>query len=126
MRYKHVIICLLALTCLTSQLFAQSASVSGRVSDPQNASISSSVVTLRNTETMVKVESTTNAKGDFILPPVAPGHYEIDAVAGGFAPSLLTNITLEVGESKVFTIILKPGSVQQTVNVTTTPPELNT
>src|SRR5271156_1235437 len=114
MRYKHVIICLFALTCLTSQLLAQNAKVSGRVTDPQNASISNSVVTLRNTETMVKVESATNAKGDFILPPVAPGHYEINAIAPGFAPSLLTNITLEVGESKVFAVILKPGSIQQT------------
>ncbi len=126
MRYKHVIICLFALTCLTSQLFAQNAKVSGMVTDPQNASISNSVVTLRNTETMVKVESATNAKGDFILPPVAPGHYEINAIAPGFAPSLLTNITLEVGESKVFAVILKPGSIQQTVDVTSTPPELNT
>src|ERR1700733_7669561 len=126
MRYKHVVICLLALTCLTSQLFAQNATIRGKVVDPQNASISNSTVILLNTETKVKVESVTDGRGDFILPPVAPGHYEVKASAPGFAASLLTDITLEVGESKTFTLILKPGSLQQSVEVTTTPPELNT
>ena len=126
MRYKHIVICLLAFTCLTSRLFAQNASVRGKVVDSQNATISASTVTLLNTETKVKVESVTDGKGDFILPPVAPGHYEVKASAPGFAPSLLTDITLEVGESKIFTLILKPGSLQQTVEVTATPPELNT
>jgi hypothetical protein len=126
MRYKHVVICLLAFTCLTSQLLAQNASIRGKVVDPQNASISGSTVALLNTDTNVKVASATDGKGDFILPPVAPGRYEVKVSAPGFAPSLLTNITLEVGESKIFTVILKPGSLQQTVEVTTTPPELNT
>jgi hypothetical protein len=126
MRYIGSAGCLFALNCLASSLFAQNASVSGRVVDPQNASVSAAVVTLLNTDTKVKVESVTNGKGDFILPPVTPGHYEAKTVATGFAPSLLTDITLEVGESKVFTVILKPGSVQQTVDVTSTPPELNT
>jgi Carboxypeptidase regulatory-like domain len=126
MRYKGLAGCLFALNCLAFPVFAQNANVSGKVVDPQNASVSAAVVTLLNTDTKVKVESVTNGKGDFILPPVAPGHYEAKAVATGFAPSLLTDITLEVGESKVFTVILKPGSVQQTVDVTSTPPELNT
>src|SRR5271170_3240738 len=124
MRYSGLAGCLLAVICLASPLFAQNASVSGKVVDPQNASVSKSVVTLINTDTQVKVESVTDGRGDFILPPVAPGHYEVKAVAPGFAPSLLTDITLEIGESKVFTVILKPGSVQQSVDVTAAPPEL--
>jgi len=101
MRYIGLAGCLFALNCLASSLFAQNASVSGKVVDPQNASVSAAVVTLLNTDTKVKVESVTNGKGDFLLPPVTPGHYEAKTVATGFAPSLLTDITLEVGESKV-------------------------
>lgn len=115
-----------SLVCLASPVFAQNASISGKVVDPQNAGVSTSVVTLLNTDTTVKIESVTDKKGDFILPPVAPGHYEIEAVAPGFASSLLTNITLEVGDSRAFTVVLKPGSLQQSVEVTTTPPELHT
>jgi hypothetical protein len=50
----------------------------------------------------------------------------VKAVAEGFTPTTLTGITLEIGESKFLTLELKVGAVQQTVQVTTTPPELNT
>jgi hypothetical protein len=126
MRYSGFASCLLLFLSLTSSLFAQNANVSGRVVDSQNATITASAVTLTNTATTVKVESVTDGRGNFILPPVAPGHYEIRAIAPGFAPSVITDITLEIGESKALTLILKPGSVQQTVEVTAAPPELNT
>jgi len=126
MRYTGFAGCLLLFTCLTSPLFAQNATVSGKVVDPQNAGVPTSVVTLTNTDTRVNVQSVTDGKGNFILPPVAPGHYEVKAVASGFAPFLLTNITLELDESKVLNLELKVGSVQQIVDVTATPPELNT
>jgi hypothetical protein len=126
MRYIGFAGCFLSIICLASPLFAQQSSVSGKVVDPQNASVSTSVVTLVNTDTKVKVESATDGRGEFILPPASPGHYEIRVAAPGFAPSLLTGITLEVGESRDFTVVLKPGSVQQTMEVTTTPPELHT
>jgi Carboxypeptidase regulatory-like domain len=126
MRYSGFASCLLLFLSLTSSLFAQNANVSGRVVDSQNATITASAVTLTNTATTVKVESVTDGRGNFILPPVAPGHYEIRAIAPGFAPSVITDITLEIGESKALTLILKPGSIQQTVEVTAAPPELNT
>jgi len=126
MRYTRLTGCLLALICFAPPLLAQNASVSGQVFDTVHASIPTSVVTLTNTDTKVKVDAATDGRGEFILPPVAPGHYEVKAVAPGFSPSLLTGMTLEVGESKIVTLTLKPGAVQETVEVTSTPPELNT
>jgi hypothetical protein len=84
------------------------------------------VVTLTNVNTQVKVETRSNGNGAFLLPPVAPGNYEIKAEANGFGPALLPGITLEVGQSKVLTLILAVGMVQQTVQVADTPPELST
>ena len=109
---------------LSVPLFAQNASVSGEVVDPQQASVRGAAVTLTRLSTQVKVETTTDGKGDFILPPVVPGTYEIKAQAPGFESTVVTDITLEVGESKVLTMALKLGAVQQTVQVTDTPPEL--
>jgi hypothetical protein len=107
-------------------LLAQNASVSGTVVDSAQASIKGSTVTLTNINTEVKVATTTDGRGNFILPPVAPGSYEINASAQGFASTLVTGITLEVGESKVLSLQLKVGGVAQTVEVTATPPELTT
>ena len=128
MRYAKITGCLLSLMCLclSSPLFAQNASVSGQVVDAQHAAVGTATVTLMNTDTQVKVQAVTKGKGDFIFPPVAPGHYEVRAVAQGFTPTIQTGITLEIDESKVLTLVLKVGAVQQTVQVTSTPPELNT
>jgi hypothetical protein len=84
------------------------------------------MVTLTNINTEVKVATTTDGRGNFILPPVAPGNYEIEASAQGFAPTRVTGITLEVAESKVLTLELKVGGLAETVQVTATPPEMTT
>jgi hypothetical protein len=126
MRLTRIAALFLTLICLVSPLFAQNPSVSGKVTDAQHASIPASKVTLTNTDTKVTEESVADGKGDFIFPPVAPGHYEVKAAATGFAPSTLTNITLEIGESRALTLTLKLGTVQETVEVTSTPPELST
>jgi hypothetical protein len=126
MRYIRFTGYLLALIGLSSPLLAQNASVSGQVVDPQHAVISDATVTLMNTETQVQARTKTNAKGNFTLPPVVPGHYEVKAAAQGFTSTILKGVTLELGESKVLTLELKVGAVQQTVEVTSTPPELNT
>jgi hypothetical protein len=111
---------------LSTPLFSQNASVSGNVVDSQHAGIKGSQVTLANTNTRVKVETTTNGRGEFLMPPVAPGTYEIKAQAPGFGTTEVTGITLEVGQSKVLTLMLNVGAVAETVQVTDTPPELTT
>jgi len=125
MRFASRILLFVSAILLSIPLFAQNASVSGEVVDPQHASVRGATVTLTHISTQVKVETKTDERGDFILPPVAPGYYELKALAQGFAPTVLTGITLEVGESKVTTLMLQVGAVQQSVQITDTPPELN-
>ena len=126
MRYTRLVGAFIVAAFLNVPLLAQNASVSGQVVDPQHAVLSSAMVTLTNTDTQVKAQAVTNEKGDFSLPPVAPGHYAVTAAAQGFSSTILTDVTLEIGESRVLTLELKMGSVQQAVEVTSTPPELNT
>lgn len=121
MRYTRLVGAFIVAAFLNVPLLAQNASVSGQVVDPQHAVLSAATVTLTNTETQVKTRAVTNEKGDFSLPPVAPGHYAVTAAAQGFNSTVLTGITLEIGESRVLTLELKMGSVQQTVEVTSTP-----
>jgi hypothetical protein len=126
MRFASRLLLLATATFLSVPLFAQNASVSGEVFDPQHAGIKGSAVTLTNIGTQVKVETRTDGRGSFILPPVVPGHYEIKAQAQGFAPTMVTGITLEVGGSKVFNLVLQVGAVAETIQVNDTPPELTT
>jgi Carboxypeptidase regulatory-like domain len=126
MRFASRLLILASTVFLSIPLFAQNATVSGSVVDPQHAGIKGATVILTRFSTQVKVETKTDDKGDFILPPVVPGTYDIKVEAAGFGPAVLTGITLELGESRPLTLQLKVGAVAQTVEVVDTPPELNT
>ena len=68
MRFPIRLLFLSSVMYLSIPLFAQNASVSGEVVDPQHAGIKGSEVTLSNTSTRVKVETVTNGRGEFLLP----------------------------------------------------------
>jgi hypothetical protein len=126
MRFSTRLLILASAIVFNASLFAQNAGVSGKVIDPQQASVKGAIVTLTHISTQVKAQTKTDDRGNFILPPAVPGTYEIEAQAEGFVSTLVTDVTLEVGESKVLTLALKMGDVKQTVQVTDTPPELTT
>lgn len=110
--------------CFGAQLFAQSATVSGQVLDPSGAAIKGASVTLLRPSTKVKTTTASDASGTFILPPVAPGHYELSITAEGFEPWKETGIVLEIDEKKAVDAVLPIGRVNQSVSVTDAPPEL--
>jgi hypothetical protein len=114
--------------CLVAALHlnAQSARVSGQVVDSSQSAVKGSEVTLRNVETGGQFRTASTERGEFLLPPVPPGRYEISASAPGFATTRVTSIALEVGESKVIGLELSPASVNETVTVSAAAPELTT
>ena len=127
MRSEIRVAVLFFLSLLGFPLLAQNASVSGQVLDPTHAAMVGASVTLINADTRVNVNTITGAAGTFILPPVAPGRYQVKVTANGFTPSVVDEVTLEIGESKTLNITMKLDSALTSVNVTTTtPPELNT
>ncbi len=123
--YVYAGMILLASYCST-QIFAQSATVSGQVTDASGAAVKGADITLLRPSTQVKFMTASGADGNFILPPVAPGHYQITVTASGYGSWTESNIVLEVGETKVENAVLTVGSVSQSVSVTADAPEINT
>src|ERR1700744_4503721 len=117
------VVCLLA---GTFHLFAQSASISGKVTDTRGAAVRRATISLMNTDTQVSVTTRSDERGAFILPPASPGHYQATVSADGFSTWEASAITLEVGAKQVLNAILTVGSVQSTVSVTRAAPELST
>src|SRR5215472_1518111 len=116
------VVCLLAATCAQ----AQSARVSGMVTDLSHGAVRGCDVVMKSTATQIEVRTVTNDSGGFLLPPVPPGTYEITATSAGFAAERVTGLTLDVGASKVSALMLQPASVREVVQVEDTPPELTT
>src|SRR5215468_1874853 len=118
----------IVVVCLFAPVFvkAQSARVSGEVTDTQHGAIKACDIVMRNTATRAEYRTVSTENGRFLLPPVPPGDYEITASAPGFATQRIPGLTLGVGDSKVITVQLQPASVHEAVQVADTPPELTT
>lgn len=126
MRSLSLSVLFLLFVCFNGSLLAQSAAVSGQIYDNQGATLVGATIELTNIDTKVKLTTTNNTDGSFILPPVAPGHYEISIFAKGFRPWQVTGITLEIGQKKFVAVVMELGSVSQAVTVSDAPPELQT
>jgi hypothetical protein len=106
--------------------WGQSAIVSGRVMDSAGGMIPNAAVELINRATQVKIPTITNGEGIFVFPSVAPGNYEVNARATGFAVGHIDSVTLEVGQSKALNIRLTPGDVKESITVTDVAPLITT
>jgi hypothetical protein len=115
----------LLVSCFGTQLFAQTAAtVSGLVLDKKGDAVQGANITLLRPSTDEKMTTISDNSGIFILPPVAPGHYEITVTAQGFETWKDTGMVLEIGEQKEVKAVLAVGSESQSVTVTDAPPEL--
>jgi hypothetical protein len=90
----------LLICSLSLLVFAQpgaTATLSGRVLDPNGALVRGATVTATQKATGAKREATTNDDGSFVIPSLAGGGYEVKVQAQGFADLVLSEVTLQVG-----------------------------
>src|SRR5580700_3453919 len=82
-------------------LFGQAdlATVTGVITDTQNALIPGVVVTLRNTDTGENRRAATNQEGYFTFSELQPGPYELNAESPGFSNYRESKIVLETGQT---------------------------
>jgi vitamin B12 transporter len=112
--------CALALACFAgAQAQTRGATVSGRVTDAQGASIQSASVTIyARAHTQLRLSTKTDASGAYTFERLAPGRYLIEAEAGGFARSAAREVTVARDASATLDIQLEVGAVSEHVVVT--------
>jgi outer membrane receptor protein involved in Fe transport len=93
-----------------------SASVSGRVSDPQGGVVPGAQVIARQTETNVTAEATTDQDGRFRFPYLKVGPYEIIVRLQGFA-DVTRRVTATVGGAYDLPVTLSVGGLDTSVTV---------
>jgi len=94
-----------------------SASVSGRVTDPQGGVVPGAQVMARQTETNVAAETTTGQDGRFRFPYLKVGPYAIKVHLQGFADATRA-LTLTVGSAFDLPVALTVGGLDASVTVT--------
>jgi hypothetical protein len=101
-------------------------SISGTVTDASGAVLKGATVTLTNEGTGAELTTTTGDSGTYTFSPVRIGNYTVSATAGGFQKTTQKNLTVNVGTNVLANFSLKPGAVSETVEVTSTTPQLQT
>ncbi len=109
-----------------SVALAQSAAVTGSISDASHAMLPNVAVTLTNQDTGAALQAKSNKAGLYSLPFVQPGTYTLSADANGFAHYEQTNITFAVGQKLNLDVRLQVGGTSQSVTVEGNGIEINT
>ena len=107
-----VVLLLSAVLCsLNAQEFR--ATVNGRVTDATGAAVPGAKVTATNTATNETASTTALGEGDYTIPLLKPGTYNIRSESQGFKSAVRENIQLFVGDTKTVDFSLQVGEVQE-------------
>jgi hypothetical protein len=115
---------LLFTVCAKAQ--TPTAEITGSVLDNSGAVIADAAVSLVNPATGAQRTTTTNSAGNYDLPAIPPGNYNLTIEKQGFAAEVRNNIQLQVAQIARFDTILKVGNVSEKVEVTGGAPVLET
>jgi len=109
---------LLALLCLPLAAQQGTGTISGLVTDSQDAVVVAADVEVVNQDTGAIFRTKTNDQGYYTAPGLAVGRYEIRTAMAGFKKAVRTGITLQVNQNAQINITLQVGQIVESVEVT--------
>jgi len=117
-RVLRIVFLSIVLGCV-GPAFSQSStgSISGTVTDQNNAVVLGATVFGKNTETGFVRSAVTNSSGLYRLTDIPSGPYEITIEAASFRKLERGGITLDVGQIAIIDAVLQPGEIVDSVTV---------
>ncbi|HEY7545086.1 MAG TPA: carboxypeptidase-like regulatory domain-containing protein, partial [Blastocatellia bacterium] len=94
----------------------------GAVVDPNGAAIPNATVTIRDQSTGATRTQTTDQSGNYSVAGLPSGTYKIEVDAPGFKKSIVENVAVQPGQVAAAGVMMSPGSVSETVTVTSVAP----
>src|SRR5262245_33592226 len=91
------------------------ATLVGRVTDPTGAVMAGVTVTATSKATGFSRKVETDNQGNYVMPSLQPGLYEVSAELAGFKKAILDNIDMKVGRTARVDIGMVLGEVQEQV-----------
>ncbi len=113
---------LVALVAMPVAAQEQRASIEGVVKDASGAVLPGVTVEARNLNVGSVVTTTTDAKGEYRFPALAPGNYELTAALQGFNTAKSQPVRLALGVLKTIDLSMSVGGVTENVVVTADTP----
>ncbi len=126
-------ICFAVLAVLSSRVSVTSAqelaaTLTGSVTDATGAAMQGAAVTIRNKDTGVERDVTTDGSGNYTATNLQPGNYTVTIKQAGFRTFSGQSVVLQVAQTRTVDARLEPGELSQQVTVeeTATPIETST
>ncbi len=107
------------LVMATGPLYAQQATITGRVVDQSDAAVPGAAIAVTNAETGIRTAVVTNAEGYYSIPLLPPGQYTIVVELSGFKTQTRSGVTLDVQQTARFDFTLELGALSEAVEVRT-------
>lgn len=125
LRAKGFGICVFMVLLFAASALAQtqitSGTIQGTVSDANGAAVPGAAVQIKNLDTNLVRDLTTDEDGRFVALQLPPGPYKITVTKQGFATAVLEKTDLTVGQALNIPFGIKVSSVQETVTILQTP-----
>nr|WP_229669093.1 TonB-dependent receptor [Edaphobacter acidisoli] len=127
-RWQWMALALAVVMMMVAPAYAQfeSSSVLGYVRDASGAAIPNATVTLTNTATGIVQKATSDGDGRYEFSSVPIGSYTVSTEAGGFQRTETAAFKLTTDSRQRVDVAMKPGSVSETVTVSSAPTVLET
>ena len=107
-------------------LLAQNAEISGLITDPSGGAVPRARISVENSNTAARRAVYSNAQGEYGVPALLPGPYNITVEANGFQTLHQNGVGLEVGQRARLDFALTVGSSTESITVQGNAPLLNT
>jgi hypothetical protein len=116
------------LTLAALAAFGQSdrGTITGTVADPAGAVVANAPIQARNVETGAQYEAATSNTGNFTIPQLPAGTYELTVSVPGFKKYTRQNLTMQVAQVVRVDIVIEVGSAAESVTVNEAAPLLKT
>src|SRR5215472_16083274 len=108
---------LLGIVILPAAAQVERATILGTVTDNSGSAIQGAVVTVRNSGTDERRVTKTNERGDYEVPALNIGTYEVSVEHAGFRKAIVSGIELVVNQRARIDAQLQLGAVTQELTV---------
>lgn len=124
-RQRLCLLLLLVFACPLAVL-AQQSGIVGTITDSSGAVLTGVAITVKNVNTGETRQATSDSIGQYAVPSLKSGTYEVSAEKQGFQRKNVDQLTLEVQAVRTIDLVLAPGAVSEQVTVTAAPTALQT
>ena len=121
MKFRPVALVLIGCV-LAGSAVAQTAQLSGIITDPSGEGVPDADIQVRNQGTGLIRTTKSTPEGDYTIPSLAPGPYTVRVQKNGFRTAERADVILQTDSNLRFDLALSIGEVSETVSVQDAPP----